>query len=445
MSRPSGFLHWIFPAMLGLVALTVLLSSRDLSLTYSGLAMRSEEVQHPVIVWSQRLLSLFLLAVTVERVVSHFVSRRHLPSPMLVLVFVTFWLGTVGFPAVFGSHPRLAHEYLYSLAIGFAAALAGPQDFDKAVVTARNALFAFLLAGVLLIPLNHAMVLDTSYTKGVLSALPRFSGLAPHPITLAMFAQIGLLCLWCRPFRSGWLTALAWLLGGAALLLAQSKNAWAGFVLCALCMLAVRNGPGLWRRVGDPRQGALGELVCIVVIVTVLALTGWFLVGDVAAQTAGFLDTAEGAQLMTLTGRDRIWAIAMEEWRMSPVFGYGPELWDTDYRASIGMPNATSGHNQFMDALARSGSTGAAALVLYAVVLLVLSVRYARTTGGLSLALFLALALRSVSEVPLLLLGYGTELFGHLLLIIALASSAAAGTQAAPAARARPVYGGVAP
>jgi hypothetical protein len=57
-------------------------------------------------------------------------------------------------------------------------------------------------------------------------------------------------------------------------------------------------------------------------------------------------------------------------------------------------------------------------------VLLVLSVRYARRTGGFSLALFIALALRSVSEVPLLLFGYGTELFTHLLLLITLASAA---------------------
>jgi Na+-translocating ferredoxin:NAD+ oxidoreductase RnfE subunit len=76
-----------------------------------------------------------------------------------------------------------------------------------------------------------------------------------------------------------------------------------------------------------------------------------------------------------------------------------------------------------MDTLARSGSIGAAALVVYALVLLVLSLRAARQTGGLSIALFIALALGSVSEVPLLMLGYGTELFTHLLLIITLASA----------------------
>jgi hypothetical protein len=67
---------------------------------------------------------------------------------------------------------------------------------------------------------------------------------------------------------------------------------------------------------------------------------------------------------------------------------------------------------------------GATALVLYGIVLLVLSVAYAKRTGGFSLALFIALALRSVSEVPLLLFGYGTELFTHMLLLITLASAA---------------------
>ncbi len=129
----------------------------------------------------------------------------------------------------------------------------------------------------------------------------------------------------------------------------------------------------------------------------------------------------------------------MDEWRANPLFGYGPDLWNEAYRTSINMPNATNAHNQFLDTLARSGIVGAAGLVLYALTLLVLSVRYARSTQGLSLALFLALALRSVSEVPLILFGYGTEIFAHLLLIITLASAASARVPAAEV-RAKPIY-----
>ena len=104
------------------------------------------------------------------------------------------------------------------------------------------------------------------------------------------------------------------------------------------------------------------------------------------------------------------------------------------------MPNATNAHNQFMDALARSGVMGAAVLIAYGLVLFALSLKYARRTGGLSAALFIALALRSVSEVPLLLFGYGNEFFAHLLLIVTLAAAASLRVQATQP-RPRAAYG----
>ncbi|HXE49820.1 MAG TPA: O-antigen ligase family protein [Ramlibacter sp.] len=442
MKHRTGFLHWMLPAMLGLVALTTLLSGRDLSQLFAELQAGADIVRHPIVAWAQRGVSILLLVISAERIISHIVLRKHLPSTVLALVFLAYWLATVAFPAVFGSHPLIAHEYLYTLVIGFAAVLAGPAEFDQIVGAARNALFAFLLAGFLLIPFDAPMVLDETYTLGLLPGLPRLGGLAPHPVALAMFAQMALLCLWCKPFERRWLTAAGWLVGGAALFLAQSKNAWVAFLLCALCMLAVRRGAGLWQRVGDPRRSSgLGVLVCLAVIGIALGVMGWILLGNVEEQAAGFFDSAEGAQLLSMTGRDRIWAVAIEEWQSNPMFGYGPGLWDAEYRASIGLLNATNAHNQFMDTLARSGSVGAAALVLYAGVLLVLSVRYAKATGGFSLALFVALALRSISEVPLLLFGYGTELFSHLLLIFTLASAAESRVHVAPAARTHSVYG----
>jgi hypothetical protein len=77
--------------------------------------------------------------------------------------------------------------------------------------------------------------------------------------------------------------------------------------------------------------------------------------------------------------------------------------------------------------------------VIYACVLLAMSVRYARATGGFSLALFLVLAIESISEVPLVLIGYGIDLFAHLLLVITLASAASARV-AVTHPRTKPVY-----
>jgi len=429
VTRSRGFLHWVLPAMIGMVALTSLLSGRDLSETFRQLATEGDPVRGPAVAWAQRLVSLLLVAAAAERVVSQITLRKHLPSPALALSFVIYWIATVALPAFLGSHPLLSHEYLYTLAIGFAAVLVTAHDRDRMLDASRTALFAFTAAGMLLIPVLPAMVLDQSYAQGMLPGVPRFGGLSAHPVAMGMFAQTALLLLWARPFRHGWLNLLAWVLGGAALVLAQSKTAWIAFFLCSACMLAVRHGGNLWRRISDPRQGAFGILVCIAILMALLALLGWILVGDLDTRLSDFADTAQGAQLISMTGRDQIWAIAIEEWRASPLFGYGPGLWDADFRATIAMPNATSAHNQFMDTLARSGGIGAAALVVYACVLLVMSVRYAKASGGLSLALFLALALRSISEVPLLLLGYGNELIVHVMLLMTLAAAASARAQ----------------
>jgi O-antigen ligase len=421
-----GFLHWVMPAMLGMVALSALMSGRDLSQTFIELMSAGEPVRGPVVVWAQRLVSVLLVAAAAERVINHISHHRHLPSPTLAIAFLFYWLTTVAAPAFLGSHPLLSHEYLYTLVIGFAAVLVTAAEVDRVLSAARTALFTFIVAGILLIPVMPAMVLDQSYAQGLMPGVPRFGGLAPHAVAMAMFAQSFLLLLWARPFQRNWLNVLAWVVGLSALFLAQSKTSWIAFLLCALCMALARHGGRLWRRMSDPRNGAMGVFALLLVLVAMGAALVWIIVGDVETRWSNFADTAQGAQLISMTGRDQIWAVAMEEWRSSPLFGYGPGLWDADFRAAIGMPNATSAHNQFMDTLARSGTIGAAGLVAYSLVLLVMSLRYAKASGGLSLALFVALALRSISEVPMLLQGYGTELFLHLLLLVTLAAAASA-------------------
>ena len=397
--------------MLTVAASTSLLSGRDLTQAFSDLRAAPSTSTRP---FPGRSVSsrCILLAASAERIFSHFASHRRMPSPLLTAAFVTYWLCSVAAPAFLGTHPRIAHEYLYPVIFGCAALLSTVPDREKILGATRNALLLFMLAGVLLIPLMPRLVMDASYTQGLIPGLPRHGGLAPHPVAMGMFAVTALLCLWCRPFANRWLNRTAWLLGLGVLFIAQSKTSWVAFLLCAISMLAVRNGPSAWRRLGDPSEGSFGVAACLSAIALALVLLRALLLADVGSAVAGFFETAQGARLVSMTGRDQIWAIALDEWRANPLFGYGPGLWDDAYRQSISMPNATNAHNQFMDTLARSGIVGAIGLVLYALTLLVFSVRYARSTQGLSLALFVTLALLSISEVPLIMLGYGTEIFG---------------------------------
>lgn len=422
--RAQGYFHLLFYAIVLGVALTTYLSGRDLATMALNLAEPAAAPRPALLNVLQPLLSLLVLTVAGERIITHWLNRERAADipKLLLMAFIIFWLGTVAAPALLGAHPQLSHDFVYPLVIGVAAVLATAVERDQAFAATRNALFLFMLGGLVLIFFNPGMTLDANYTQGFLPGMPRFAGLAPHAVAMGLLTQLALLCLLTSPFQRVWLNRLAWAVGLFVLVLAQSKTGWIAFALCTLGVLVFRNGPGFWRRTTDPQHPEFGIVVILGFIASLVAAGGLLVFGGVGSKVAGFFESAQGAQLTSMTGRDQIWAIAYDEWQRNPVFGYGPSLWDASFRASIGMPNATHAHNQFMDTLSRSGTVGATALVLYAITLLFMSVRYARATGGLSLALFTALALRSVSEVPLLLFGYGTELITQVLLLMTLAS-----------------------
>jgi O-antigen ligase len=321
--------------------------------------------------------------------------------------------------------PRVSHEYLYPVFLGTAMALCGPAERDRVMGALRNSFFLFMVVSVLLVAVMPAMVLDRSYSQGLLPGVPRFGGLASHPVGMGMLAATALLVLWAHPFERRWLSIASWLLGLGVLFIAQSKTAWVAFLVGAICMVAVRQLPDSMARMSDPRQSSFGVVLCLAVIALVLVMLASFLVADLPGVIAGFFDSAQGAQLMSMTGRDRIWIVAMDEWQHNPVFGYGLTIWDSAYRQAIGMPFATHAHNQMMDSLSRSGSIGAIGLIFYAVVLMVLAFRHARSSGGLSVALFTVLALLSISEVPLMLIGYGLDVLPHMMLLTSIAAGAA--------------------
>ena len=442
--RTHGYLHLIFYAMLFMVALGTLLSSRDLSIASFSLEEAVAVPRNPIIRWSQPLVSLLMLTVAGERIISFWFKREKasFASPVLLVAFVFFWLCSVAAPAFLGAHSFITHDYADPLVIGVAAILATSVERDLAFRAARDALMVFMVAGLLLIPLQPSLVIETSYAQGLLPGVPRLAGLAAHAVSLSVLALLGLISLMALPYRQVWLNRLAWAVGLTVLFLAQSKTAWISFFLCLACFLVVRKGGDFWRRAGNPARPEVGITAILGLMTAVLVVGLVLMFANPGTRIDAFFNSSEGAQLASFTGRDKIWAIAYDEWRRNPVFGYGPLIWETDFRISIGMPNATHAHNQFMDTLSRSGSVGAVSLVFYGLVLMFLSVRYAKESKGLTLALFVLLAMRSISEVPLSLFGYGPEFITHLLLLIALAAVASeVRLRKAQPARGQPSFG----
>ena len=156
-----SLLHWVLPAMLTVVAVTILLSGRVLSQNFEDLA-RGPMVIHPIAEWLQRLVSVVLMGICLQRIYAWYAGDRTGGSPVLAVAYIVFWLGTVGSPALFGAHPRLQHDYFYSLLLGTTAALAQPQELTRVVEWVRTSLLAFLLASAVLVVAYPEMVLDSS-------------------------------------------------------------------------------------------------------------------------------------------------------------------------------------------------------------------------------------------------------------------------------------------
>jgi O-antigen ligase len=430
--RPgTGLLPWLFPAMLGLTALDVLLSGRDLTQSYADLE-RSAQAAAPLLergaiqVWAQRALSLLLIVATLQRIADHVLRGRPAPAPLLSAAFLLYWAASIGGPGLLGAHPRVSHEYAYPLLLGLACTMVEPREYERILLLLRNALFVSMAAGLPLLLLAPGLVMDWAYAQGLLPGLPRYGGLANSPVMMGILAQTALLVLWARPFRRAAVNRAAWLLGLAILVMAQSKTAWLSFLLGGACMWLVQgaavSGPGPFH----PRRSSTGVGLCLSLMAAVLLVLAGTLVFDLPGLLDDFFNSREGAQLASLTGRDRIWVVALEEWRNHPVFGYGLTMWDSGYRQEVGMPQATHAHNQLIDTLGRAGVVGAAGLVVYVGMLLAFAVRHARAGSGLGLAMGTSLALLCVSEVPLLLIDYGSHLLQHYLLVVTLAAAAGA-------------------
>ena len=120
-------------------------------------------------------------------------------------------------------------------------------------------------------------------------------------------------------------SALAWIVGLSVLILAQSKTAWIAFVLCSCCVLVLRDGPGLWRRISDPLRPEFGMVLVSGFVLALLSAAALLMFGGIDEKVSSFFASSQGAQLTSLTGRDQIWLLPMTSGSAILFLATGPE------------------------------------------------------------------------------------------------------------------------
>jgi len=430
----DGLMPYFYYPLFAASAMLILFSGR----TYdaSGGALESMG-GNPLSEWSLRLTSVFALLASADQIVRYFAARPKIEATraILVLTFLYFWVTNSVLPSFMGAHPMpMRLNWFYCLLVIPALILMSPRGAEISVKVFRNAVIGLISISFLLIPISSSLVLDRDYSQGYIAGLPRFTGLAAHAILMATFSTIAIWCLLVEPYQKKWVNRMAWLVCLSALVLTQSKTIWVSFFVATPVLLYYQRG---LPRLRDFRTFKVLPVFVVLMAVSVgMVLAVYLLFGGGVERIAGFSNSSEGAQLLSMTGRDKIWAVALEEWRKSPIFGYGLSLFSEDFRKIINMPAAFHAHSQVIDSLSRSGIIGASGTVFYLTALTWAGFRYARTSHGLSAALVVLLLSRSVSEISLSALGIGVlECVQYMLLTVIAASITKEKLSTSPASR----------
>lgn len=216
---------------------------------------------------------------------------------------------------------------------------------------------------------------------------PRLYGLCANPNGLAPIALLYLYLEYFIPSRRVVRVAGS-ALAVTVIVLSQSKTSWGVAIISAYVLYLYRKGASapapVWSRMGSA------------VFVTAIAL--------VAVWSSGGLFTGD-PELRTLTGRTELWSVTMSAWRSSPIFGYGPTLWNEAFRAQFLRSEASyagHAHNVYVQQLAESGVIGLVALLVFLGALAKTAWSARHSSRGLSLALLLNLVIAGVTESTLI-------------------------------------------
>jgi O-antigen ligase len=402
--------QWIVPSLTPLITLGICLSTlfSHRNLTFASLDIESiQSGSGGGGTWVLRIITFLILGLCSAKIIGYLLKRdRSAPSDgsVVMVTFALYYVASVLLPSAFGSHPAFIHNTLYSIALFLAVYLARNEPLLSTIHFAKLALLGLMVLSLVAALLKPELAIQPNYKGWIPGLSIRLWGLGSNPNSIGPLALLLLLLETLQPFERRW---LRWMTVGLTLVvfvLAQSKTVWLAALISGLIIFGYRKG--------KTEAGRLDIRVVLGVIVLILLSVGSLSFMDIGRIWDKIAFTQAGSDISTLTGRTQIWAAAMEAWRASPVFGYGPTAWGPEHRMQIGLPFAFSAHNQFLQTASMAGSLGALALVAYLTALGAGAFRAAKLTGGVSLAIFGVFLLRSITEAPL---SFGTLLNGDVL------------------------------
>lgn len=417
------FRRWLLPAMAAIIALAspigVLADRRDLG----RLDFLGQIEAGSASAWALRLSTATVIGLAVVRLVGRLfrTQTRHVSTGQaapadathaglpLLLGFCAYHISNLLLPGAFGTVPQITPQMFYPLLV--VGALYSSRNYDPELWldAVKWSLLAMLVGGFLVSAIAPEITTQFGAREARLPGINyRYWGLGSNPNSIAPLALLLMLLTIHRPFAWRIVTIAALAAGGAVLLLAQSQTTWgaAALVLPPFIVHRLRRRGRSSSTVPDEWTASriiatTGAIVAVGVVLALLVLELKVGTGMRNDFTSALQASRRGREISDLTGRTQIWMIAIEVWKDSPLFGYGPTIWSENFRAAWNVPFAFHAHNQFMQSLGAAGIVGVLGLLSYLGALVVGALRAARVSRGLAPALVAIMLVRMMTEVPL--------------------------------------------
>ena len=342
-----------------------------------------------------RAITAVLVGLCVASIIARLYRRRNtapLAGQLLLVAFLTFYICNNILNSFFGSYPSFSHNTVYVAVVFIAVFMSRNEPIEVFIRSVKMALLGLMALSLVAAVAMPDLAVQSGYKGWIPGLHIRLWGVGSNPNSIGPLALLLMLLeLYCPSSTKTW-RALNYGLGLAVLVLAQSKTTWAaGFLV--LPLLA-------WARYGRAPTGGMRISFALWLISVLVAATLVLMFGNLDKLWLKLAGGQVGSDVSSLTGRAQIWLAALDAWRANPMFGYGPTAWGPLHRFNIGLPFAFSAHNQFLQSLSGAGALGLLSLLTYLGVLAICAWRASAATRGVSLALFVIVLLRCMTEAP---------------------------------------------
>ena len=371
--------------------------------------------------WAGRVTHAIVLFVSVGEIFRWVTGARSMAAPakQVWFAFAAFYIASYWVGVIFATSRDIQLSWIYAPIAFTALAILAPSGCNReAMVKIQWVLLAVLTASLLAALVVPDMVVERGYKSWIPGFTYRLAGFSDHANSLGIIAALAVV-MELSPFVKKRPNLIFLCIAVIALIFTQSKTAWmVAMVGIALVRYSDINS-GIQSKV--PGNAALAMIAGTLFVAVIAIIPIWLSINSGSLER--FLSYEK---VFTFTGRTTIWQMSWEEFLANPLFGYGPAIWDLQYRYQKNFMAAGQAHNQLFQTMGQAGLLGLFTLFWYLYLLGRNCGRLWQSTSGLALIIFISLLIRCFGESPMRLSGlFGMDAFVHLLAFTFAAAAAA--------------------